>query len=279
MPITSASRLPLPLGATGWLAAAATGAFPAAAWLGAGGGVLLNVFSNALNQIHDIEIDRINKPDRPLPAARMSAVQARLAAVLCLAGALGAAALVSPRLVAVFAAAALCTWLYSAPPARLKRHWLPAHLVMAVARGLLIPVAGWAAVAPLDRPDPWAAGAVLGLFVFGAAGTKDFDDVPGDRAHGIATLPVAFGPAAAARIIAPFLVAPFLLTPALAAAGLLHKATYPLAALAIYGAYVAALMIRQYSGAAPNTQSRTAWVHMYILLMLAQVGFAVCYSL
>lgn len=33
---------------------------------------VLNAASNALNQVFDIEVDRINKPKRPLPSGRMS---------------------------------------------------------------------------------------------------------------------------------------------------------------------------------------------------------------
>jgi 4-hydroxybenzoate polyprenyltransferase len=257
-----------------WQSALPGAEFPPRVWLGAAGGVLLNIFSNAVNQIYDLEIDRINRPERPLPSGRLKVWHAWVVALACLAEALALGALLSRELLLVFAAAALCTWLYSAPPARFKRHWLPAHAVMAAARGLLIPAAGWAAVAPLSHPDPWAAGAVLFLFVLGAAATKDFADMPGDSANGIKTLPVAFGPARAARMIAPFLVIPFLLIPGFTNAGWLDPATRPLTALALYGAFVAVLMIR--GQAAP---SRAAWVHMYLLLMLAQAGFAVCYAL
>ncbi|HEY3132082.1 MAG TPA: UbiA family prenyltransferase, partial [Acidobacteriota bacterium] len=37
---------------------------------------VLNAASNALNQIFDLEIDRINKPDRMLPSGRMTVRQA-----------------------------------------------------------------------------------------------------------------------------------------------------------------------------------------------------------
>ena len=33
---------------------------------------VLNAASNALNQIYDLEIDRVNKPKRPLPSGRLS---------------------------------------------------------------------------------------------------------------------------------------------------------------------------------------------------------------
>ena len=34
--------------------------------------MVLNAASNALNQIYDLEIDRINKPQRPLTSGRLS---------------------------------------------------------------------------------------------------------------------------------------------------------------------------------------------------------------
>src|SRR6476646_629467 len=37
---------------------------------------VLNAASNALNQIYDLEIDRINKPRRPLPSGRLSSREA-----------------------------------------------------------------------------------------------------------------------------------------------------------------------------------------------------------
>src|SRR5215204_2700555 len=39
---------------------------------------VLNAASNALNQIYDLEIDRINKPRRPLPSSRLSLAEAWL---------------------------------------------------------------------------------------------------------------------------------------------------------------------------------------------------------
>ena len=36
---------------------------------------LLNAGNNALNQIYDLEIDRVNKPKRPLPSGRLTIAQ------------------------------------------------------------------------------------------------------------------------------------------------------------------------------------------------------------
>lgn len=250
----------------------------AAVWVGAAAGALINAFSNALNQIHDLGIDRINRPERPLPSGALTVARARVFCAVTLAASLAMAYAVRPRLVPVFAGAAFLTWLYSAPPARLKRWWAAGNLSIALARGVLVPVAGWAAVAPPDRPDPWAAGAVLGLFLFGAAGTKDFADAPGDRAAGVRSLPVALGPARAARIMAPFLVVPFLLIPLFIQYHLLARAAMPVTALALYGAFVAFIMLKHYRSDDVTSDSRAVWILMYLLLMLAQVAVAVCYA-
>lgn len=255
------------------------GGFPAAVWLGAAAAALINAFSNSLNQIYDIEIDRINQPGRPLPSAALTMKQAGVFTAVSVAAALALAALVNLYLLAIFAAAAFSTWLYSAPPARTKTRGLWANVTIAFPRGVLIMVAGWAAVTAPDSADPWAAGGVLALFVFGAASTKDFADTEGDRANGVKTLPIIYGPATAAKIIAPFLIVPFLFIPAIVAAGALDSVVLPLTALALYGAFVSWKMIKQYSNNGAASTSRSVWIHMYLLLMLAQIGFAVCYWL
>ena len=261
-----------------WRTAAPQSPLPHLVWLGAAGGVGLNIFSNALNQVHDLDIDRINRPERPLPAGRLTVGQARSTAAVALLAGLLAGALVNRTLLLIFAAAALCTWLYSAPPARLKLRGLWGNAAIAAARGVLVPVAGWAAVAPLDAPDPWAAGAVLGLFLLGAASTKDFEDVQGDRAHGAATLPVRLGPARAAAVIAPFLVIPFLAAPVFVQLGWLRPAASYVALLCLYGAFTAALMMRHYRVPDPQpSRTRAVWLHMYLLLMLAQLALAAAY--
>src|SRR5258705_9498808 len=61
-------------------AATAAGAAPREPWsldlllypcIGLVMAAVLNAASNALNQIYDLEIDRINKPKRPLPSGRL----------------------------------------------------------------------------------------------------------------------------------------------------------------------------------------------------------------
>jgi len=58
-------------------------------------------------------------------------------------------------------------------------------------------------VAGASVAEPWFIGDVFGLFLLGAASTKDFSDMEGDRAGGCRTLPIAFGVRKAAYMIAP----------------------------------------------------------------------------
>jgi len=166
---------------------------------------------------------------------------------------------------------------YSLPPLRWKRIPLLSNLAIAIPRGLLLVVAGWAAAGGAGRPEAWVLGAVSLLYVFGAATTKDFGDVDGDRATGCRTLPVLWGPALAARFVAPFLVVPFLLYPAAAAAGWLPGTVSRWAvlgiALAVPGAVAAAFLVRD---PAPPKSGRPhpAWGLMYLQLAAAPVGAA-----
>ena len=80
-------------------------------------------------------------------------------------------------------------------------------------RGGLLKVAGWSFVASVAIGEPWAIGGVFALFLLGATSTKDFSDMVGDREHGWITLPIRFGVARAARMMAPFFVLPWLAVP------------------------------------------------------------------
>ena len=51
----------------------------------------------------------------------------------------------------------------------------------------------------------------------------------------------------------------------------------PATALSLYGAFVAFIMLKHYKNDDVTSDSRAVWNHMYLLLMLAQAAFAVCY--
>ena len=265
----------------------------------------MNAASNIVNQIADLEIDRRNKPERPLVTGVVSIRRAwGLAAVLYVLAiaptwivvpypyqALEARVTAPLQLHAAFfiyCVGALATFVYSFPAlGRTKRHWLAANVTIAIPRGGLLKVAGWAFIASVAVWEAWAIGGIFALFLLGATSTKDFSDMEGDREHGCVTLPVRFGVRRATRIIAPFFVIPWLLIPLLARlpdprsgepllTGNRTLLTILGLGLAAWGAYAAYLLLKDPEDLA-RTENHPAWTHMYLLMMAAQAGFALAY--
>jgi 4-hydroxybenzoate polyprenyltransferase len=247
---------------------------------------LLNAGNNALNQIYDLEIDRVNKPKRPLPSGRLTTAQVWLFTNVTYALALVLAWFVAPQgrhecfwLVLV---AVVCTYIYSVPPLRTKRLGIWANVTIAIPRGVLLKVAGWSAVKTVVGVEPWYIGAIFGLFLLGATTTKDFADMDGDRRGGCRTLPIQYGVRRAAWMISPSFVVPFLMIPAGAWLHVLTGNFWLLQILgfvmAVYGLYVLYLMLRRPEDLAVE-ENHVSWAHMYRMMFVAQIGFALAYLL
>lgn len=266
---------------------------------------LLNAASNIFNQIHDLEIDRHNKPGRPLPSGVISIETSRR-----LAGGLYLLAIIPTWLVVIYPRVSLLdrltaplaahecffiylaglvmTFVYSSPAwGRTKRFGIWANVTIAIPRGCLLKVAGWSMVGSVRHLEPWYIGFIFLLFLLGATTSKDFSDMPGDAAHGCRTLPIRWGVARAARFVAPFFVLPWLLIPL--GAVLRDPAGHgpiltgnPLylsvlgVLLAAWGAWTARLILRD-PGSLASSENHPSWTHMYLMMMVAQVGFAVAY--
>jgi 4-hydroxybenzoate polyprenyltransferase len=245
---------------------------------------VLNAGNNAINQIYDLDIDRVNKPKRPLPAGALTLGQAWGFTIASFLLAWLLAWLVNPVgrrecfWIVIFTSV-LC-WAYSAPPLWTKRRGFLANITIAIPRGVLLKVAGWSTVLSVLDVEPWYIGSVFGLFLLGAASTKDFSDMEGDRAGGCTTLPIVYGVKKAAWIIAPFFVFPFALIPIGVALRILTGNPVLLNVLGItlvlYGGYTVYLLVRRPEELAA-TENHPSWTHMYRMMMVAQIGFALAY--
>jgi homogentisate phytyltransferase / homogentisate geranylgeranyltransferase len=160
----------------------------------------VNVYIVGVNQIEDVEIDRVNKPLLPLAAGELTPAAAWR--IVAAAGALPVALALTQgvlELVAVLAALLVGT-AYSLPPLRLKRFPVLASLSVSGVRAAVVnlgvyahftaALAGGVAVA-----DPvWALTAFVVPFALAIAILKDVPDAEGDRRFSIATFTVRFGP-------------------------------------------------------------------------------------
>jgi len=254
--------------------------------LGAIMAMVFNAGSNALNQIYDLEIDRVNKGRRPLPSGRLSIAQAWSFTAIMYALTLVLAWLVAPggrhECFWIVLVAVVCTYVYSVPPLRTKQYGIWANITIAVPRGVLLKVAGWSAVKTVFGVEPWFIGSIFGLFLLGASTTKDFADMEGDRRGGCRTLPILYGVKRAAWMISPSFVLPFLLINVGTAAGILTGHAMLLHALGAimtaYGLYVCYLMLKRPEDLAVE-ENHVSWAHMYRMMFVAQIGFAAAYLL
>jgi 4-hydroxybenzoate polyprenyltransferase len=247
---------------------------------------VLNAGNNALNQIYDLEIDRVNTPKRPLTSARLTIAQAWWFSNVTYALALGLAWLVAPNgrhecfwlvVIAVF-----FTYIYSVPPLRTKRLGIWANVTIAIPRGVLLKVAGWSSVKTIVGVEPWYIGAIFGLFLLGATTTNDFADMECDRRGGCRTLPIQYGVRRAAWMISPSFVVPWLMISIGAWRGVLTGNVMLLHLLGVlmtaYGLYVLYLMLRRPEELAVE-ENHVSWAHMYRMMFVAQIGFALAYLL
>ncbi len=237
-----------------------------------------NAGTNALNQIYDLEIDRINKPQRPLVTGKLTLNQVWRISILTYSTSLIFAFLLSVETFIVIFVATMITLVYSIPPFRIKRWGVLANLAIATSRGLLLTLSGWTVTNTFLRPDPWYIGMVLTLFLLGAATTKDFTDMEGDAAFGCKTLPIRLGVITCAYVITPFLVFPFLLLPIGAFYGwvAVNQTTVTAVAMVLtsLGGYIAWLIARDPE--AMTTENHPSWalMHQSVVLFFAGICLA-----
>ena len=150
-------------------------------------GALVAAGANAINDAFDIDIDRVNRPDRPLPRGALTQYDARRMWLVLSIVALGINLLLnSAALLIVFLSIALL-YLYSA---RLKKTVLIGNLVIGLMTGMAFIYGG----VVVGR---WERAAVPAIFAFlvnlARELLKDVEDMEGDRREHAVTLPVKYG--------------------------------------------------------------------------------------
>jgi len=150
-------------------------------------GVLVMAGANSVNDYYDLDIDRINKPNRPLPAGRVRPIHALLFSLILFGSAVLASVFIHFLGFIIALSSSLLLYLYSY---KLKRTVLWGNLTVALVTGLAFVFGGLA----VNRLGP---ALIVGCFAFffhlGREIIKDMEDMEGDRAQAIQTLPIQFG--------------------------------------------------------------------------------------
>ncbi len=178
----------------------------AIAWVACLGG---NLYIVGLNQLEDIEIDRINKPHLPLASGVFSPAQGR--AIVITAGVIAIAlALTNPWLLFTVGVSLLIGTAYSLPPIRLKRFSLWAALCILTVRGVVVNVGLFRYFQGETGgiPGPvWVLTGFILWFTIAIALFKDVPDLDGDRQYRIQTVTILLGKTAVFRICCGLMVA------------------------------------------------------------------------
>ncbi len=153
---------------------------------------------NALNDRLDIEGDRVNHPDRPLPLGTLRAIEASVVAIVLGGAGLALSLLLEWHLIAIVVGSeALLVW-YNF---RLKKIAIVGNVVVALMGAVTVISGGIASGGNILQLPGSVFPAALAFFLHLAREmTKDIQDVAGDRIVGFSTYPVTRNPRAALTI-------------------------------------------------------------------------------
>jgi homogentisate phytyltransferase/homogentisate geranylgeranyltransferase len=158
-----------------------------------------NVYIVGLNQLEDIEIDRINKPNLPLAAGEFSKRQGQQIVAITGILALGLAAVLGRWLLITVSVSLVIGTAYSLSPIRLKRFPFWAALCIFTVRGVIVNLGlflhfsdrlGFPGTLP---PAVWAITLFILVFTVAIAIFKDVPDMEGDRQYNITTFTLLLG--------------------------------------------------------------------------------------
>ena len=157
--------------------------------LGFATGFFISGSAMITNEYFDLEVDRINHPDRPLPSGRVSVAELVILAALFSIAGLSTAALLGPLVLAIAAVLLVIGILYNW---KLKEAGLPGNMMVASSVGMTFVCGGVAAGHPLSGLA-WTFGIMAFLFDLAEEIAGTAMDMEGDRLRGARTLAITSG--------------------------------------------------------------------------------------
>ena len=163
-------------------------------------GLTCNIFIVGINQIVDVELDKINKPFLPLATGEISINNAKIIVYSSMVLSAISALYLSPLLLVIVSISMLIGWAYSCPPLSLRKHHLPAALAISLVRGLMVNIGGFLVFNILINKsyafnlDIIVLSAFIIAFSIVIAWFKDLPDMEGDEKFKIKSLAILYSP-------------------------------------------------------------------------------------
>lgn len=151
--------------------------------------------ANAVNDCYDVAVDRVNRPDRPIPSGRVSEPLARAVWISFAVIGVGLSLLLTPlhTLIAVLSVAVVFFYSHS-----LKRLGFVGNLVVA---GMVALTLVYGALTTDQLGLVWVGCIAAFLLTLAREITKDLEDLKGDRKNGISSLPTRLGSSASRWVV------------------------------------------------------------------------------
>ena len=159
-----------------------------------------NICITGLNQIIDVELDKINKPNLPIASGELDMETAKKIVFIAGMIALIVSALLHWVLFLLILVILLLGIAYSVPPIQFKKHHLPAALSITIVRGVLVNIGMAVHFAGLIhgnfviQPVIYPLTLFISAFSLAIAWYKDLPDRAGDAHFGYKTFPLLYSP-------------------------------------------------------------------------------------
>ncbi len=175
--------------------------------------ILSWVASVVVNDIYDLEIDRVSNDSRPLPKNIFTHGEYIQFGLACFFLALLGGETIGLPFFVFLAVYQVLAWIYSAPPFRLKKFPIVATFISSLA-SLMILFLGYILVSD-GQTIHTLSWRIIFLFLIAytlSLPIKDFKDIEGDKKDGIWTIPVIFGEKRGRLIVATGVFISFMLS-------------------------------------------------------------------